>query len=261
MKLDIVLAGVGGQGILTIAHLIDSVAIQTGIHFKQAEVHGMSQRGGAVYSHLRLSSTPIFSDLIPEGQADLIVSMEPLEVGRYLTYLKTESGTIIANRVPIKNIPNYPAEADIDKALWELPRVTLLDANALATHIGMPKASNVALVGATIPWLPFTLEQISEGVRGLLGRKGAKVVDGNLAVLKLGYAAGMLAKALTEAQVSSQTCHLVIPRLDPASLTAVDTKTFVSAVKRHDSALRNSVSLKESSGKIPATLEGLARLL
>ena len=89
MKTDIILCGVGGQGILSIATVLGQAATASGLYLKQAEVHGMSQRGGDVQSNLRLSTERIWSDLIPKGQADLIISMEPMEALRYLPYLSS----------------------------------------------------------------------------------------------------------------------------------------------------------------------------
>ena len=88
MRKDIILSGVGGQGILTIATIIGEAATVAGLNLKQAEVHGMSQRGGDVQSNLRLSDETIHSDLISLGEADLIISMEPMEALRYLPYLE-----------------------------------------------------------------------------------------------------------------------------------------------------------------------------
>ncbi|MCD4681496.1 MAG: 2-oxoacid:acceptor oxidoreductase family protein, partial [Bacteroidales bacterium] len=105
MKKDIILAGVGGQGILSIAAIIGYAAVNTGLFLKQAEVHGMSQRGGDVQSNLRLSDKEIASDLIPKGKADLIISVEPMESLRYLPWLSTE-GWLITNTNPYINIPN-----------------------------------------------------------------------------------------------------------------------------------------------------------
>ena len=96
MKTDMILSGVGGQGILSIAAVVGEAAVNEGLYMKQAEVHGMSQRGGDVQSNLRLSDQPIASDLIPKGQADLIVSLEPMEALRYLPYLKKD-GWLVTN--------------------------------------------------------------------------------------------------------------------------------------------------------------------
>ena len=107
MKTDIILSGVGGQGILSIATVIGEAALNEGLYIKQAEVHGMSQRGGDVQSNLRISSDPIHSDLIALGKADIIISLEPMEALRYVNYL-APTGWIITNTTPFVNIPNYP---------------------------------------------------------------------------------------------------------------------------------------------------------
>ena len=106
-KKDIILAGVGGQGILSIATVIGWAALDQNLHLKQAEVHGMSQRGGDVQSNLRLSRERIWSDLIPKGGCDLILSLEPMEALRYLPWLAPD-GWIVTNTTPFVNIPNYP---------------------------------------------------------------------------------------------------------------------------------------------------------
>ena len=108
MQTNIILAGVGGQGILTIAAVIDLAALKCGLTIRQAEVHGMSQRGGAVQSHLRISDHEIFSDLIAEGSADLILSVEPLEALRYLPFLSPE-GRVVTATEPFINLESYPA--------------------------------------------------------------------------------------------------------------------------------------------------------
>ena len=145
MKQDIILAGVGGQGILSIATVIGSAALQQGLYIKQAEVHGMSQRGGDVQSHLRLSSDPIHSDLIPHGGADMIVSLEPMEALRYLPFLAPD-GWVVANTVPFQNIPNYP---ELDRVLAELkrlPQAVVLDVEATAKLYHMLQMLGVELV-------------------------------------------------------------------------------------------------------------------
>ena len=131
MKKDIILAGVGGQGILSIAAVIDSAALSLNYEVKQAEVHGMSQRGGAVQSHLRISDKEIYSDLIPMGEADLIIAVEPMESLRYLPYLSNE-GWVVTSRDCFRNISNYPNEADLFGQLDKLPRKIVAEAEFMA---------------------------------------------------------------------------------------------------------------------------------
>ncbi len=186
MKKDIILSGVGGQGILSIATVIGRAALAEGLQIKQAEVHGMSQRGGDVQSHLRISSSEIRSDLIPRGSADLIVSLEPMEALRYLPWLSAE-GWVVTNTVPFVNIPNYPDEKVLDAELHALPHVVLLDADALAREAASPRSANMALLGATAPLLDIAAERLEEGIRAIFARKGDAVVEANLAAFRAGY--------------------------------------------------------------------------
>ena len=186
MKKDIILSGVGGQGILSIATVIGRAALAEGLQIKQAEVHGMSQRGGDVQSHLRISSSEIRSDLIPRGGADLIVSLEPMEALRYLPWLSAE-GWVVTNTVPFVNIPNYPDEKILDAELHALPHVVLLDADALAREAASPRSANMALLGATAPLLDIAAERLEEGIRAIFARKGDAVVEANLAAFRAGY--------------------------------------------------------------------------
>lgn len=188
MKKDIILAGVGGQGILTIAAILGQAAIKRGWHLKQAEVHGMSQRGGDVQSHLRLSDQPIWSDLIPFGGADMILSVEPMEALRYLPYLSKE-GWIIANRTPFENIAVYP---DLEKIYGEItrqPNHVLIDADTIAKDVKANRAMNIVVLGAAIKHIGFSVEEISDAIRDIFNRKGEKVVEDNLRALKAGIEA------------------------------------------------------------------------
>jgi indolepyruvate ferredoxin oxidoreductase, beta subunit len=186
MKADIILAGVGGQGILTIAATIGMAAVNNNLYLKQAEVHGMSQRGGDVQSHLRISDKPIFSDLVPKGAADIILSVEPMEALRYLPFLK-EGGYVITNTVPFINIPNYPEIEEVLAKINSLDYKVALDANSIAKEAGSARASNIVMLGAAIPFIGLDLEQIEQGVRMLFGRKGDDIVNLNLKALKAGY--------------------------------------------------------------------------
>ncbi len=185
MKKDIILAGVGGQGILSIAAIIGYAAIESGLQLKQAEVHGMSQRGGDVQSHLRLSSDPIASDLIPHGQADLIISVEPMESLRYLPYLN-KSGWLITNTKPFVNIPNYPNHEALMKAISSLPFHVALDAESMATEAGSIKSANVVILGAASPYLDIEYAKLEDAIKHIFGRKGEDLVNMNLNALEKG---------------------------------------------------------------------------
>ena len=186
MKQDIILAGVGGQGILSIATVIGSAALEQGLHLKQAEVHGMSQRGGDVQSNLRLSSAPIYSDLIPKGGADLIVSLEPMEALRYVPYLAPD-GWIITNTTPMVNIPDYPEMEKVMQELGKFPQVVAIDVDSIAKDLGSARAANMVLLGAMAAVLHILEpEKLREGIRRIFARKGDAVVESNIRAFDAG---------------------------------------------------------------------------
>lgn len=185
MNTDIILSGVGGQGILSIATIIGAAAIKEKLYIKQAEVHGMSQRGGDVQSNLRISSDPISSDLIPLGKADLIISLEPMEAMRYLPYLKKD-GWIITNTTPFINIPNYPELQELLDRIKALDHHVSLDVDAIAKEVASPRAANIVLLGAASPFLGIEVEKIEDGIRNVFGRKGEAIVEMNLKAFRAG---------------------------------------------------------------------------
>lgn len=189
MKKDIILAGVGGQGILSIASCIGIAAVEKNLFLKQAEVHGMSQRGGDVQSHLRLSSKEIASDLIPEGKADLIISIEPMEALRYLPML-AKDGVIITASEPFINIPNYPAIDDIYAELKKHNAI-VVDAEKIAKECGNVRAANMVIFGAAVPFLGLDMETVENSIRTQFGNKGQDVIDLNLKAVKAGYEKSM----------------------------------------------------------------------
>ncbi len=185
MKKDIILSGVGGQGILSIATVIGRAALKSGLYMKQAEVHGMSQRGGDVQSNLRISDKPIASDLIPTGKCDLIISLEPMEALRYLPYLNAD-GWLVTNEVPLINIPVYPAEEDLKAQISQLPHKIMLDVNKVAKEAGSVRVANIVLLGATIPFLGISYELMQDSIREIFQRKGEAIVEMNLKALASG---------------------------------------------------------------------------
>lgn len=187
MKTDIILAGVGGQGILSIANIIGYAAIKNGLNLKQAEVHGMSQRGGDVQSHFRLADHEIASDLIPMGKADLIISVEPMEALRYLPWLNNE-GWVITNDQPFINIPNYPDQAQLADTLNKLPHKVVIDADRIATDLGSARSANMVILGAASPYIQLDFATIENAVAEVFARKGEAVVETNLACLRAGRA-------------------------------------------------------------------------
>jgi len=185
MKKDIILAGVGGQGILSIASVIGVAAVNLGLYLKQAEVHGMSQRGGDVQSHLRLSDKEIYSDLIPFGKADMIISVEPMESLRYLPYLSKE-GWIITNVKPFVNINNYPPVENVLKEIKAQHNHIALDADKIAREAGSLRSANMVILGAASPYLDIAYEKLEESIKSIFGRKGESVVNVNLKAMQAG---------------------------------------------------------------------------
>ena len=182
---DIILAGVGGQGVLSVAAVVSLAALKDGYKLRQSEVHGMSQRGGAVVANMRISTADIESDLIPKGNADVILSMEPLEALRYLDYLRPE-GTLITAAEPYVNIPDYPDIEEILGKIKEIDSSVIIKANELAKEAGSLRAVNMVLVGALSKNIPVSYEKIKEAVAELFSRKGDKIVNINLKALELG---------------------------------------------------------------------------
>jgi indolepyruvate ferredoxin oxidoreductase beta subunit len=185
MQINIILAGVGGQGILTIAAVIDRAALQNGLTVRQAEVHGMSQRGGAVQSHLRIFDSEIYSDLIAQGSANLILSVEPLEALRYLPFLAPE-GRVVTATDPFINIPNYPAMEAILVELHRTNQAVLVNAAELARQAGNARTSNMVMLGAAAPFIGIETEQIEAAIGELFQAKGADIVAMNIRAFKKG---------------------------------------------------------------------------
>jgi indolepyruvate ferredoxin oxidoreductase, beta subunit len=188
VKYDIILAGVGGQGVLSVSAIIASSAMKEGLSVKQSEVHGMSQRGGAVLANLRLADGPIASDLIPRGSAAMILSMEPLESLRYLEYLSAD-GTVVSASNPVVNIPDYPPIEQVVRQIRSLPHAIVLDAETLARQAGSARATNMVMVGAASPLLPVSFDTVELFVRTVFAAKGDTIVETNLKALRAGRAA------------------------------------------------------------------------
>ncbi len=185
MKTDIILAGVGGQGILSIATILGAAAMSDNLYIKQAEVHGMSQRGGDVQSNLRISSSPIASDLISLGQADLILSLEPMEALRYVQYLNPQ-GWIVTNSEPFTNLDNYPQMEVIMEELSRYPNVKCFNMDATAKEVASARCSNMVLLGAGAPFIDMPVEKIEDAIRKVFAAKGEKIVEANIAAFRAG---------------------------------------------------------------------------
>lgn len=199
MKTDIILAGVGGQGIISIANIIGIAALQENLYLKQAEVHGMSQRGGDVQSNLRISDTPIASDLIPYGNADIIISLEPMEALRYLPYLN-KKGWVVTNTNPFINIQNYPEMKDVMQELEKMDNLVAFDMDKMAKEVGSPRSSNMILLGAASPFLGLPYHIIEEGISKFFGSKGDKIIEMNLKCFNTGKETSL--KYIKEREIS-----------------------------------------------------------
>jgi len=185
MKSNIILAGVGGQGILSIAAALGTAALENNLYLKQAETHGMSQRGGAVVSHMRISDKPIASDLIQMGTADLILSVEPMESLRYLPFLSAK-GYLVTNTTPFVNIPNYPELKKVMEEIHKLPRFIAIDADRIAKEAGNARASNMVMLGAASPFIDIDFAKLEDGIREVFARKGEQIVEINLKAIRAG---------------------------------------------------------------------------
>lgn len=185
MKNDIILAGVGGQGILSIAAVIGLAAVENGLFVKQAEVHGMSQRGGDVQSHMRISSDPVASDLIPLGKADLILSVEPMEALRYLPWLSAK-GWIVTNSAPFENIADYPPLDDVLNEVRKIKNNVILDADMVARELGSARSGNMVILGAATSFLDIPFTCFEDAVKSYFSRKGDEITELNLRALSAG---------------------------------------------------------------------------
>lgn len=217
MEKNIILAGVGGQGILSIAYVIDNAALSAGFHFKQAEVHGMAQRGGAVQSNLRYADSEIYSDIIPKGRCDMVLAVEPLEVKRYWHYLRPD-GWVVTSITPYVNIPDYPEMDGLLEDLASFPNIVMVDTGRLAKAAGNMRAQNMVSVGAASNLLDFTEEQLLEHVEGLFARKGEKIVKVNQRAFAFGRAAGAFFRTLVENDMPALAAIKLCGKLDPKTL-------------------------------------------
>jgi indolepyruvate ferredoxin oxidoreductase beta subunit len=185
VKRDIILAGVGGQGVLSIAAIIAHAAVSAGLNVRQSEVHGMAQRGGAVLAHLRISDGPIASDLVPRGGADLIIAMEPLESLRYAAWLGPKGALVTASE-PFVNIPDYPAPEAVTGVIKRFPVYRLVDASALAKKAGHIRAVNMVMTGAASPFLPVSAETLENTISAMFAAKAPELAEINSKAFKLG---------------------------------------------------------------------------
>ncbi len=194
MRCDILLAGVGGQGLLSVAAVIGHAALSLGLHLRQCEVHGMAQRGGIVQSHIRYGDAPLYSDLVREGTADLILSLEPMECLRYLPFLRPE-GVVVTSSVPVRNVPDYPDLALVLAAVRQIPHHRIVDAAALASEAGSPQAANFAVLGAATPHLGLPVNALAASLDAAFASKDTRIREANARAFRLGVAAACDAAA------------------------------------------------------------------
>lgn len=237
MQKNIILAGVGGQGILSIAYVIDNAALDAGLQFKQAEVHGMSQRGGGVQSHLRYSDQTIHSDLIPLGRADMVLSVEPLEVLRYWHYLAPD-GRVVTSVTPYVNIPNYPPTDELLDELATFARLDLVDAGQLARAAGNVRAQNMVVLGAASNHLGLGEDQLLKHVETLFLSKGERIVEVNRRAFRFGRAAGSFYGALCTHGVAPLSALALCRKLEPASIDPVHAEAWATLSAAEPGKLR-----------------------
>jgi indolepyruvate ferredoxin oxidoreductase beta subunit len=225
MNYDLVLCGVGGQGVLTIAWVIDHAVHEAGLYLKQSEVHGMSQRGGAVSAFVRISDNPVASDLIAAGAASMVLSVEPLEALRYTPLLRPD-GWIVTDTTPLINVDPYPKADALYQVLFSAPRLVALDATRMAQKAGSVKAQNVVVLGAAASQMPLPLELLEKQLHALFDGKGKRIVEANINAFRSGAAASQFAARLLAAGVPSGLLARVLPRLafepHPTSQACVD---------------------------------------
>ncbi len=241
MKYDIVLAGVGGQGILTIAYLLDNLAVRKGLRIKQSEVHGMAQRGGAVYSHMRISDDVIISDLIPDGAADMILSVEPLEVQRYL-HLLGPRGVVVSSNQPFINITDYPPEEQVLEALLRLSNALLINAKKIAAASKSPRSQNVAMVGAATPFLPFEAADFVPIIEELFASKGEAVVNSNIQVLENASSIGSFYKELLDGGVANDLAYTLVERIQVGSFAPELADDYAKALAAKPTECKKAIS-------------------
>jgi len=185
MKYDVILSGVGGQGVLSVASIITHAAMSEGLNVRQSEVHGMAQRGGAVLAHMRISDKKIHGDLVPKGAADLIISMEPLESLRYVSYLKPD-GILVTAAEPFNNIENYPDIEGIYKLIRQLPKWRIVNTSSLAKEAGLAKTVNTVMAGAASCFMPLKTQSLEKTITGIFSKKDSKVIEANAKAFRLG---------------------------------------------------------------------------
>lgn len=245
MEKNIILAGVGGQGILSIAFVIDNASLDAGFEFKQAEVHGMAQRGGAVQSNLRYADHEIHSDLIPKGAADMVLSVEPLEVMRYWHFLSPD-GWVVSSVTPYINIPDYPDTDLLFDQLATFANCILVDGGRIAKAAGNLRAQNMVAVGAASAKLDFTEDQLLKHVEALFARKGEKIVEVNQRAFRYGRAAGLFFRGLVDAGMAIPTALRLSQKIAPETCDPGLSGDWAAAVGADEAQLASILAADET---------------
>jgi indolepyruvate ferredoxin oxidoreductase beta subunit len=183
---NVFIAGVGGQGILLASEILSDMALARGLDVKKSEVHGMAQRGGSVVSHVRFGEK-VYSPVIAEGEADVLVSFEKMEAVRWVHYVAPE-GTVVVNDQEIvpSGMERYPEGID-EELTKRAPAAHKFDALALAEEAGHSRAVNTVMLGAFSNYLDFTEDEWKQAIEK---RVPPKTVDINLKAFELGREAG-----------------------------------------------------------------------
>ena len=245
MEKNIILAGVGGQGILSIAFVIDHAALDAGYQFKQSEVHGMAQRGGAVQSNLRYGDTDIWSDIIPTGKCDMVLSVEPLEAMRYWHFLRP-GGCVVTSTTPFVNIPNYPEIDSVLDDLSKIDNIVMVDTAHFARAAGNRRAQNMVCVGAASPMLDFEEDRLLAFVEKLFARKGEKIVAVNQRAFRFGRAAGLFFRAAVEAGLPKIDTLRLINKFDAETIDACHAAAWAEAVAEDEDLLESVLAESEA---------------
>jgi indolepyruvate ferredoxin oxidoreductase beta subunit len=237
MNYDLVICGVGGQGVLSIAWAIDHAAFAAGLHLKQPEVHGMAQRGGAVSALVRIADAPIASDLIPDGTARLVLSVEPMEALRYASLLHPD-GWVVTDVTPLRNVSAYPDTDQLFGVLFSLPRVIAVDAARLAHKAGTIKAHNMVMLGAAAALLPLPAGLVERQLPELFAAKGPRIVAANVDAFRMGDAAGRFTADLIAAGIPAGVAARVAARLDfvPEPVDEDVVATWIRRLRTTDAA-------------------------
>ena len=181
----IVLSGVGGQGVLSLAQIVLEALRRSGFHALQSEIHGMSQRGGSVHAQVCFSEVPLTSPIIDEGCAELLIALEPLEALRYVAMLRMD-GHLVVSEEPQVNMEGYPPLDDVYAALKAVRGAHLLDTEDLARRLNHRQAGGMALLGMASRHLPVPEATWHAVITERFEAKGARIIEKNLEAFEAG---------------------------------------------------------------------------